>query len=362
MSSRRSLAATSSLLAALLAGIVGWSWSHLLASPAVGHASLSHRLTAATFAAAIFAFVGWALAPTAPTDDGRPPRPSPLLLVVLVLTGGALTGALTASIHQDDILSSMFLGILGAGLLLLPVAGLVVTLRRAIQVRRGSVVARAEGRAALALLAAVLGCSTTLLAPDWPAILAGLAVSTPPVFALMVVSAALVVGVLLADLCALARVQHLASAGDVPEGSPGAPLARIRGDIDLGVGDAIAAHHGPGTAYRGGGRLLVRVAGDPDQAALALGRCIRRGAFLVALLEAVAFLHGAVRSLDLAADLGAERCEHGDVHACREAALLAERAGRPLPLAAGLHERACNHGEEQSCLAVSLIQRRASAP
>ncbi|AKT40529.1 hypothetical protein [Chondromyces crocatus] len=365
----RHVAALSASLFASIAAVVGWSWCHLLANEAVAVTWRHLRGPAALHAAVVFAVVGWVLAPTAASEEGRPARPSPALLVSTVLAGGALTGGWLVLTFGKDLLFGLRYGLYGGGLMLPAAALLVALVRRVGAGRRGSVVARAETRALLAGVAVIVGCSTVLAFLDWPAVVVGRA-ETPFALFVLVGAAIVVVLVLLTDLVALARVKRLASSFD--EDAPGeGRVTGERGDLDLGVGDEVRVELSPGMAYRGGGQAILRVFGDPAEASLVLGRAVRRGACLVAILEGVGLLHGAARTVDVAAFTSAEVCERqgpgrprtvldaGGAEVCREAALLSERAGHPAEVASRLHRSACQRGAEESCFALTLMERHA---
>lgn len=355
--------ALASPLFALLTGIAAWFWCDLFANPLVGLAAAEDRVATAACAALVGAVVGVLLAPAAPVEEGQPPRPSPARITAAVLVAGALAGGSSMVIQRPE---SAGLGAASGffcAVPFVPVAALAVAvLRQSRQARRGSIVARADGRAFLAILAVVLGGCTALSVLDGPAAALGLPASPRNAMLVALGAGVLLAGLLLADVLALRRVERLARSMDDeededPAGQPAAPVGRV----DLGVGDEIVTRAALGTAYRGGGAALTCITGDFDEATAALRRSIRRGALMLALLEAVGLAHGMARSTDLAADHGAWLCEEGSSAACRPAALLVERAGRPHEEAERLHRKACEAGVEPSCDAFDLLQRVAVA-
>jgi len=349
-------------LFALLTGIAAWFWCDLFANPLVGLAAAGDRAVTAACAALVGAVVGVLLAPAAPVEEGQPPRPSPARITAVVLVAGALAGGSAMVVQRPE---SAGLGAASGffcAISFVPVATLAVAvLRQSRQARRGSIVARADGRAFLAVVALVLGGCTALSVLDAPAAALGLPASHRNAMLVALGAGVLLAGLLFADVLALRRVERLARSMDNddedPAGQPAAPVGRV----DLGVGDAIVTRAALGTAYRGGGAALTCITGDFDEAIAALRRSIRRGALMLALLEAVGLAHGMARSTDLAADHGAWLCEEGSAAACRPAALLVERAGRRHEEAERLHRKACEAGVEQSCYATDLLQRVAVA-
>jgi hypothetical protein len=353
--------ALASSLFALITGVVGWLWCHLFTNPLLGLAGPGPGARTAACAALAGAAAGLLLAP-GPDQEGRPPGPSPARITAVVLAGGALAGGLAVLVHAPENAGlGLVYGFLCAVPLVPAAAIAIAILRRAGRARRGSVVARSDGRALVGTAAGILGCSTGLALFDWPAARAGAGAPPHEAVVLLVAAAALVLVVLLADLAALVRVERWASRIAGLEGDPPAIEVLPVGRVDLGVGDTIAASPALGTAYRGGGRPIACLVGDVDDALAALRRSIRRGAATLALLEAVGLAHGVARGNDVAADYGAWLCDEGRASACRGAALLAERAGRPEREAARLHDRACGHGQEESCLALDLTRRLARA-
>jgi hypothetical protein len=174
-------------------------------------------------------------------------------------------------------------------------------------------VGRADARALVATVAVVLGGCTLLSIPNWPAAAAEGGVAAPrEAMILLFAAGALVALLLLADGVALRRVERLSASMDALDGAGGEPAAGpSAGRVDLGLGDEIAAQTAPGTAYRGGGREVTCIRGDFEEAAAALRQSLRRGALMLALLEAVGLAHGAARATDLAADYGAWLCDGG---------------------------------------------------
>jgi hypothetical protein len=306
---------------------------------------------------------GLLLAPGRGDDDGQP-RPSTARITAVLLAIGAVTGGVGGALRSlDDIGLGVGCGFL-CGILLTPAAAVVAPiLRRIGRARPGSVVAWADGRALVATTGGILGCTTALAALNGPAAVMGGV--TPPrlAVALLIGAAALVAVALAADMAVLSRVERWASrlAAD-DSGAPPDLAVPVAGHMDIGVGDEIATVPTPGTAYRGGGRLLASVAGDIDDARAVLRQSIRRGAVLLALLEGVGFAHGMATDMDVAVHYNAWLCDGGQVETCRDVALLAERAGFPRREAARLHERACAFGQEESCNALVLMERQAGPP
>jgi hypothetical protein len=175
----------------------------------------------------------------------------------------------------------------------------------------------------------------------------------------LIAAAAVVAGLLLADIAALRRAQRMALAMDAPESAPAGRGGLPTGRVDLGVGEEITACQALGTAYRGSAQAAPWVVGDFEEAIGALRRSIRRGAMMLALLEAVGLAHGVARGTSVAAECGVLLCDQGHAAACRPAALLSERGGAPDAEALRVHRLACTHGEDKSCLATELLLRRA---
>lgn len=240
--------------------------------------------------------------------------------------------------------------------LLLPIGlRLLAAQRRGEEARRGSIVARTEGRAVAALLAAALAGLTI---PAMPAAVAAVETqSEPPREALLITAcaAAICLGALLLDLVASRRVRRLDAQLALGEGAASG--------VDFGLGDDVAERALPSTstAYRGGGRSVTLAVGDPLQARAALQRSITRGALVLGFIEIVALGHGLARDTSAAAAYEAQLCEGGRIRSCRQAALLSERAGMPDYEARSLHQLACDTGELESCMAVYLLDRRAES-
>jgi hypothetical protein len=349
--------ALASSLFGLITGVVGWFWCQLFANPLIGLAAEGHGARTAACAVLAGVVAGLLLAPAC-GDDGLPARPSPARITVVVLASGASAGGLAVALHAPE---DVGLG-LGYGFLcaipLVPAAALAIAiLRRAGRARRGSIVARSDARALIATAAGVLGCSTGLALFDWPAAAADVAAPPHGAMLLLTGAAALVLGALVADLIAAARVERWAFRIAFMDDAPAEIEALPAGRVDLGLGNEIAAPTAPGTAYRGGGRPLTCVLGDSDDALAALRQSVRRGVALLALLEAVGIAHGIARGTDAAAHYSAWLCDEVSSSACRDAALLAERAGLPGSDASRLHGRACETGQGESCLAIDLLKR-----
>ncbi len=316
---------------------------------------------AAACGATTFALASALLVPTPTQEEWMAARPSPARITAVILAAGLVTGgALGLLGAPGDGLAGPLTGLLGA-LPLLPAALLLVAAaRRAAAARPASIIARAEARAQLSLVAATLGALTALTIPDW--IVAATSGAPPPRGALAVIltSALIVTTLLLVDLLASRRVERVARQildHDLPPSSDAPEIAHV----DFGAGDQASARVVPRTTYRGGGRTVALVLGDPAHARASLRRAKIHGALALASLELVGLAHGLARDPEGAAAYHAERCDAGARAACREAALLGERAGRPLAEAGRLHELACAAGSEESCLAVELVHRRVAA-
>lgn len=373
MRHRLSSLALASSLFAVVTGAAAWFWCQLFTSPTVGVADRRIMVGTAVAAALMGAVTGLLLAPARGVGDENnndndnnnengPPRPSTTRITLVVLALGALAGGLGASLRAwGDVGLGIGVGFLCA-VPLIPVAALAISMvRRADRARRGSVIARSDARALVAVTGGIIGCFSGLAVFDWPAVAAGVAAPPLPAVVLLVASAALVLVMLIADMAALARVERWASRMDADDGDASSLAVSPAGRLDLGLGDDIAAAPALGTAYRGG-PWLACMTGDIDEARAALRQSIRRGVILIAVLEAVGFAHGIARDPELGAGLGAELCNEGRPTACRSAALLAEQAGLPRGEAARLHGRACEDGQEESCLAVYLMKRLEHPP
>jgi hypothetical protein len=357
---------------ALVAGVAGWVWGQLFASPSVSAADRAVMLATAACAALAGAASGLLLAPDRGEEgesaggavSGVQPRPSAARITAVLLALGAAAGGVGGALRSvGDIALGVGCGFLYAILLTPAAAAVIPIVRRVGRARRGSVVAWADSRALVATTGGVLGATTAVAALNWPAAAVGAA--DPPRLAviLLIAAAGLVALALVADTAALARVDRWAARlADEESGAPLDLAAPMTGHVDLGVGNDIATFPTPGTAYRGGGRLIASVAGDIDDARTSLRQSIRRGAILLALLDAAGLAHGFARDPSVAAQYDAWLCDGGRVEACRGAALLAERAGLPQTEAARLHDRACSNGQEESCNALVLMDRQAGPP
>jgi hypothetical protein len=332
----------------VLGAAAGWLWCEALGSPATQPRS---AIAGAIAGAVTGVIAGVVLTPSRPQEEWMPRRPSTGLTTVVVLAAGFVAGLLLGPIHGSSVLAPL------AGLLfalpLVPVAAiLIAAVQRADRARPGSIVARADQRAVISLLAAALGGLSAIAVPGWIAATSGLAEPPYPALLLVAASGALVLGVLLFDWIERIRVDRLAAriaGGDLAPGSR---------RVDLGLGDEVASSHAETTAYRGGARTVNVALGNPEDARAALSRSILRGAAALALIEIVALGHGLARDPEAAAMVAAHRCEGGEPSACRAAAQMAERAGEPTEDAARLHRLACASGDGASCTSVGLLYRR----
>jgi hypothetical protein len=348
---------------AVAAGVAGWFWSQLFTKPIMHVADQGIMAGTAACAALAGAVAGLLLAPGR-DDDGGQPRPSTARITAVILSLGAVAGGFGGALRSiEDIGLGVACGFL-YGILLTPAAAVVIpTLGRIGRARRGSVVAWADGRALVAMSSGVLGCTTVIAAFNSRAAVAGGA-APPRLGVILVIAAGVLVALaLVIDMAVLARVERWASrlAAD-DSGAPPELAAPIAGHMDLGLGNEIATVPTPGTAYRGGGRLLASVAGDIDDARSVLRQSIRRGAVLLALLDAVGLAHGMTGDIKLAARYDVWLCDGGHVEECRDAALLAERAGLPAGEAARMHQRACLNQKLESCNALTLMYRQSRPP
>jgi hypothetical protein len=315
---------------------------------------------AAACGALTFGLTSPLLAPPPAQEEWMSARPSPARIVLVILAAGLLAGSAAGLLGASgEALSGPLVGLLAA-LPLLPAALLLVaSARRASRARPASIIARAEARAQLSLVAATLGALTALALPAWIAA----ASDAPPPNDLLLVTLAAALGVaalLLVDLLAARRVERLARQ-ILDHDLPPAADAPTHGRVDFGTGDQASAQVAPRTTYRGGGRTLALVLGDPAGARAALRRSKIQGALALALLELIGVAHGLARDPQGAAGYHTELCDAGVRGSCRKAALLSERAGLPLAEAGRLHALACEAGSDESCLAFELVQRRVAS-
>ncbi|MFO0760320.1 MAG: hypothetical protein U0359_27815 [Byssovorax sp.] len=323
-----------------------------------------HALAAAGASALIFAAASLFLAPSPAAEEWMPARPSRGRIALVTGAAGLVAGLAASAIAPSPFDLRAPLGVLLGALLLVPAIAIAIqAARRSDEARPGSIIARAELRAELTVIAAGAGALSALALPDWIASSAGLASPPWEVFPLLAVTASAVALVLLVDRLAARRVDRLARALDDLDqpGSPAIEASRPLGRIDFGLGGEARARALPRTTYRGGGLPETLLLGDVDRARETLRRAAIRGVLALGLLEIVAIGHDLARDPEGAAAYQAELCEAGAKASCRRAALLAERAGRPLEASSHLHELACAAGNEPSCLAVTLLHRRMAA-
>lgn len=316
---------------------------------------------AAACGATTFGLASVLLTPPPAQEEWMSERPSPARIALVILAAGLLAGCAAGLLGAPgEALSGSLSGLLAA-LPLLPAALLLVaSARRASRARPASIIARAEARAQLSLVAATLGALTALALPAW---ISAAASNAPPPNGLLLVTLTAALGVgalLLVDLLAARRVERLAQQ-ILDHELPPAADAPTHGRVDFGTGDQASAQVAPRTTYRGGGRTLALVLGDPAGARAALRRSKIQGALALALLELIGIAHGLARDPQGAAGYHAERCDAGVRGSCRKAALLSERAGLPLAEAGRLHALACEAGSDESCLAFELVQRRVAS-
>ncbi len=341
---------------AALGGAAGWLFRDVVKGRFDGGA-IEPRSHLAVAAIALVGFVAGALlGPSRPAEEWMMPEPRLWRVVAVVLAAGLAAGMILAALVGPTV---PWLGAPEGALAaaaLLPACLLVIAAqRRADEARPGSIVARAEQRAVVAVVALGAVILAALTLPDWMSTTQ--APLRPPRDALFVAALAGAVGlaILIADLVAARRMKRIRAELDLDEG----PTT----SVDFGLGEDVATRADPGAAYRGGGRVMAQALGDPDRAEATLRRAIRRGVLLVATAELVAIGHGLARNPAILADVEAERCEHDYLDSpgvCREAALLSERAGLPDATSTRLHQRACSIGSDESCVAVYLLGRRNS--
>ncbi len=133
-------------------------------------------------------------------------------LVVAQAFGGALSGTLVGGFAWGNERGASAGCVAGglAGLAFLPIGAAVVgAALRASRARLGSVVAASDRRAMWGILAAVLAGATLLAVPDWPASVIGYVETPWAALGLTLACGGLMVGLLVADLQAFARVRRL---------------------------------------------------------------------------------------------------------------------------------------------------------
>lgn len=281
-------------------------------------------------------------------------RPTAARVTALLVAAAAVAGGVAVALLTRGETKLAAIACLVGAVPMVPVCRAIVgAVRRAERARGGSIVLSAERRALVRILAVAIAGLTLLAIP------AELArsgdVTTRALLPLVALCGGAVVCVLVADLAATIRLDRLIArlatdgAGDADAGL---------GRVDVGLGDELVSHEAAGAAYRGGGRVVSLVLGNPVRARTALSRALSRSAVAVLFIEAVAVAHGLARERDSAAAYEAWRCETGDRDACHPAAILAERAGMPDLEAAKLHDLACAAGDDESCRSLVLLARR----
>jgi len=340
---------------AALAGAATWLWCDLVHRLHHGPAFAPREHLAVAGAALVGAVAGALLGPPRPTEECPNPQPSMVRVTAVLIAAGLAAGVLVTSIiaPKDRLGAGAVEGILSAVPLMPLSLRLIAARGRADQARPGSIIARTERRAVFALVAAAIAGLTTLALPASIASLEGY--GEAPQYALLIaaLAGALGLGVLLADCVASIRVKRLMALEAKGENT--------EVGVDFGVGDDVVSRVEAGTAYRGGGRTVTAMVGDPDQARATLQRSLTRGAVVLAFVEIVGITHGLARDPEAAATYQATLCRSGRTTLCREAALLSERSGLPDEGSSQLHDLACKAGVEKSCLAVYLLGRRADA-
>jgi hypothetical protein len=209
----------------------------------------------------------------------------------VTLFAGSATGAIVASacstLRDSEGLGAT-LGLV-CTVLVLPVCFAVLSAaRHAQRARLGSIVAESDRRAVWAILATTLGVATLESLGEWPAARAGHVAHPLPALVMAILAAVVVLFVWHRDLRARAHAREAAS-GIMSGTATADPLVPR---VDLGLGDELAARVDPGhSPYRAQERVLLLLAGDPNEALAAMSRAVRRGSFSLGVSAVVLGVH-----------------------------------------------------------------------
>jgi hypothetical protein len=360
---------------ALVGAAGGWLSAGLAGHPLVQRVSTSPRGAATVVAAGLTALAGtlmtrWCTRPDAPLylgeaeGEARPASDSWPRHALCVLVTGALTGGLVAGIC--NVFKNPLLGALGGvlcALAFLPVClAVIAAARRAMRARLGSLVSESDRRAVWSILATALSVATLEALPSWPGAATHDVPAPLPAVLMLVVSAALVAGVLVYDAIDLRRAKQALAPGleardptDTRASEADAAAARL----DLGLGDDLAARVArTSAAYRGKDRTLALVKGDANQALSALRRALARGGLCLGVIALVAGAHVLARGDQALRMYSEARCEDFHFASCER---LADTVREERPTQALLlYEKACSKAQPQSCHAAAELHERAA--
>lgn len=321
---------------ALVGGVAGWLVAALLANPLVGLAVAREPWLTALVGALVAAAVGALLRRWCRPASWAGGGGTGVRVAMLVLAGGAITGALVGLIVWENGVgfgNGAGAGLLG-GILFLPVCALVVAAaQRAVRARMGSLVASCDRREVLATLASTMAVSTALAIPDWLMSVRvyglpfdrGTGIAQPVGAAgVAAVGVAVTLALLVADLRARAAIVRAAVAaeGMVPV-QEGSSEHRDVPAVDLGLGDATLARIArQGVAYRGHERTVALLVGEPRRALAAVRASLRNKVVGIAASLAVLGAHALASYPRAGVAVEAERCERGSTASCARAARL----------------------------------------
>jgi hypothetical protein len=286
-------------------------------------------------------------------------------LLVALVPAGAITGALVPVIafgSRGDPLAAASLGVLCA-LAFYPVGALVLrAATRAERGRLGSWIAASDRRAVWAILGTTLAVASLLGAADRTAAMDGaptvpwLPPAIAAVGAVACVVAALADAVLLRRLGALSgRDEHMT---EVDENIRGADM-RSAATLDLGLGTEMRAEMAPGAhAYRARDRALSVLVGNVALARATVRRSLFAGVAGLLVCLAALTAHALAGTRMALAAYREQRCQAGDLRACRDAAvheLRGEAWGSSPDGAVSFFTEACARGDDQGCRSLSTM-------
>jgi hypothetical protein len=287
---------------AIVGGAAGWMACDFLGNPVIDVAHRGGEWPAAGCAAVVAAIIGKLLTRWCATRmDWHPPKATWMRLVISVLVGGALVGAIVTWGMEGELAYAHVgagFGVL-ASVPFIPVCAVVLaTAKRAERARLGSLVAGADRRAVWGILATALAVPAAVSAIDWP--VAGKRgwfgeMTAPwPAIALLGASVAALAYAYLADRAALARVQRAFLDQRLEERAPGEIREReVLPLLDFGLGEDMRAEIAPGAlAYRSRERAVSLVLGSPEASMSALRSAARRDAIGIAVVLCVLGAHG----------------------------------------------------------------------